>query len=94
MPTKSTDMQHKLYFQTEDGRMLPISELTEADLASTDVPYIEMPITWGEMTFTAEVEIHRTLLRYICGFKVPNNWLKMHGHTMRRTNHEYNRKGI
>lgn len=85
MPTKNVCEEPELYFMSSEGKLSPIGRITEVDLTSSEEPYMDLTSICGDMTMTFEANIKNVmLLRYLAGFVMPNNWLKMHGFPMER----------
>ena len=59
---------------------------------NTDVPIIKIPQN-REITLTAHVD-RNTLLSFIHGRKITNNWLKIHGGVMSRKGAIYGKRCI
>lgn len=101
MPPKNTHETGALFFSTDGGETLrPLAKVTE--IPSLPEPYIEgedgyemvVPPRELEMTFTATTIISRNLILFLFGDKrlIPNNWLKFHGHPMRRKAYKRRRR--
>ena len=88
MPTGDT--QQTLYFSTDNGETFePLGHITDTpELVpdGDDEGKTLSLISGGELTFTAQANVHKNVLRLILGLDwlVPNNWLKMHHLPMRR----------
>lgn len=90
MPPK--DMQpHELLFSADNGKTYqPMAHITDVpEMVVPDGPSEDEMLEFQfpqEMTFTVQTKLSRNTIYLILGLKrlVPNNWLKMHGHPMRR----------
>lgn len=72
-------------YYVSNGRTFErIGRIEDVSIETSDViPYSQMDLK-SEMEFTATLGMTQTFQRYVLGFPMPNNWLKMHGLPMRR----------
>ena len=88
MPPKDIKPQ-TLYFSA-GGEYKPLGRITEVpEIVVGDEDFEQEMLEFQypeEMTFTATTIVNRNVIRLLFGNKkdIPNNWLKMHGHPMRR----------
>ena len=74
------------YYIGKDGLCEKLGRIEDVDLDSApgDFVPVNMLNPIDKMTFTASLNMPQTFQRYVLGFPMPNNWLKMHGLPMRR----------
>ena len=102
MPPKDFQPTGFVFRQVGDDEYVPIGRITDIDIPEIVVlpeyvpeeSYLSFK-TGGEMSFTSVViRPSRNLILWLCGLteEIPNNWLKMHGHPMRRCRNGRNPK--
>jgi len=73
------------YYIGKDGLCEKLGRIEDVEVKAGDVIPDEIIISLkSEMEFTATLGMTQTFQRYVLGFPMPNNWLKMHGLPMRR----------
>ena len=84
MPPKDSNGEGWSYYIGKDGLYEKLGRIEDVEVEVGDViPHEVIPLK-SEMEFTASLGMTQTFQRYVLGFPMPNNWLKMHGLPMRR----------
>ena len=85
MPPKDDNNGGIHPYYVSNGRTFErIGRIEDVSIETSDViPYSQMDLK-SEMEFTASLNMTQTFQRFVLGFPMPNNWLKMHGLPMRR----------
>lgn len=86
MPTKDENNGGIHLYYASNGRTFErLGRIEDVSMEASDVIPEEIIISLkSEMEFTATLNMTQTFQRYVFGFPMPNNWLKMHGLPMRR----------